>query len=173
MALVWLRRTAVASVVAVSAVAAGLVGAAEPGKKVWSGQLNPGSGWLKRQGLAPSYRFQFTVDAAGRATGTIDLGGSTYPLTPGKAVLTGQRDPDGSAFYLFATIEGRRALPAAARTQAEVKVTLTGFDEEDGSLRGVGVVDMADLVCVTDPAKAAAKTPCARRMVPVKWTARN
>ncbi|MES2988134.1 MAG: hypothetical protein V4808_09535 [Pseudomonadota bacterium] len=152
-----------------SVVAAGLVGATEPpAGELWTGEVQPGSGWLKRQGLEASYPISFTVDADGRGTGTIQFS-SVYPVTAGKAALKGERDADGSAFYLFSTIESRHGAPA----QAEAKITLTGFDEEDGSLRGVGIIDMADLACVTDPVRSVAKAPCARRMVPVKWTAKK
>lgn len=168
MGLSWMHRTTMAKAFLASAAMAGLIGAADvPGNEQWTGVVKPGSGWLRRQGLAESFSIQFTLDASGRAKGSMIFNGNTYPAMAGKVALKGERDPDGSAFYLFATIEGHHGAPA----QAEVKVTLTGFDEEDGSLRGVGVIDMADLACVTDAERS--KKPCARRMVPVKWTAKK
>lgn len=167
MAMHLMKRTVAVMVIGASAIA-GLTGAAEPaGKTEMSGEVKPGSGWLKRQGLAPSFPIRFTIDAQGRARGTMQFAGNIYPAVGGATALTGRRDADGSASYLFAAIKGR---PGSA-VQAEIKITLTGFDEEDGSLQGVGVIDMADLACVTDPERS--RTRCARRMVPVKWTARK
>lgn len=164
----WAKRTTMAAVFLVAASMTGLVGAANaPATEQWTGQVQPGSGWLKRQGIAETFSIRFTIDPAGRATGTMEFTGNIYPAIAGKTALRGERDPDGSAYYLFATIEGHHGGPK----QAEVKITLTGFDEEDGSLRGVGIIDMADLACVTDPVRS--KSTCSRRMVPVKWTAKK
>lgn len=169
MRLLWVKRAVVAPLLV-----ACLAGAADvPRAPIWSGKVEPGSGWLKRQGLAGSFAIEFTIDGEGRATGTMGFAGNVYPAVEGKTTLKGHRDPDGSAFYLFATIEGRHGLAAPAHAQATVEVTLTGFDEEDGSLQGVGTIDMADLACLNDPERSAAKTPCARRKVPVKWTAKK
>jgi hypothetical protein len=167
-------KRSILAAIAVPALMVSLTGAApQSGEQRWNGEVQPGSGWLKRQGLAPSFAIEFTMDAAGAAVGTIQFTGNSYPAISSKAVLKGNRDPDGSAYYLFATIPGRADLPAAAREQAKIEITLTGFDEEDGSLQGVATLDMADLACVTNPVRSAAKTPCARRKVPAKWTAKK
>lgn len=151
----------------------GCVTASEPSPAQWSGEIVAAEGWLTRQGVESSYPISFVIDPADRATGTITFLQSTYPATAGKAALVGRRDADGSAFYMSAKIEGRQDLASSVKLQAEVVVALTGFDEEDGSLRGVGTLEMADLACLKDLAKAVAETSCARRKVPVKWTARE
>ncbi|MES2988132.1 MAG: hypothetical protein V4808_09525 [Pseudomonadota bacterium] len=151
----------------------GCVTASEPSRVQWAGEIVPGAGWLKRQGVETSYPIAFGIDSSDRATGTVSFLESVYPANAGKAALKGRRDPDGSAFYLSATVEGRYDLAASVKSQAEVGIALTGFDEEDGSLRGVGTLNMADLACLNDPARAGGAETCARRKVPVKWTAKQ
>lgn len=161
-----------AAVALASLLVAGCATLPAPTTEQWAGQVQPADGWLIRQGVERSYPIAFVIDTADRATGTFTFVPSTYPAVSGPAALEGRRDPDGSAFYLSAEVRPKADLPAKALGQAAVAVALTGFDEEDGSLRGVGTIDMADLACLKDPSRAATGETCARRKVPVKWTAR-
>lgn len=151
---------------------AGAAGAADLTRdKPWSGEVKPDPAWLTRQGVAASYPIRFTIDDAGHVTGSILFAGGANPAAGGQGLLDGQLAPD--ALNLTATVEGGPDLAAALRPKAQVRISLTGYRAVDGSLEGVGLINMGDLGCLADPATAASQAPCARRLVPVKWTARN
>jgi hypothetical protein len=137
----------------------------------WTGEVRPDPAWLTRQGLAPAYPIQFTIDGAGHASGTIAFTGGSNVTANAKASLDGQLGSDG--LNLAATLAGGPALTPPVRAKAQVKVTLTGYPEGDRSVEGVGLIDIADLNCMADPARAAAEAPCPRRLVPIKWSATN
>ena len=47
-------------------------GAAElPRNRPFAGEVRPDPAWLTRQGLAPSYAVQFTIDGSGHAAGAM------------------------------------------------------------------------------------------------------
>ena len=161
----------IAGTVAVSLTLSGSAVAADlPRDKPWSGEIKPDAAWLTRQGVAASYPIRFAIDAAGHVTGAILFAGGANPAAGGQAVLEGQLGPD--ALNLTATVDAGPELPAALRPKAQVRVSMTGYPAADGSLEGVGLLNMGDLGCLTDPASAASATPCPRRLVPIKWTAR-
>jgi hypothetical protein len=137
----------------------------------WIGEVKPDSAWLTRQGVAGSYPVRFTIDEAGRAMGTIQFAGGANPAAGETGALTGQLE--GDALTLSATVEGGPAVAVALRPDVQVNVSLTGYIAADGSVEGVGVLDMGDLACVTGPASASSTTRCPRRLVPIRWTARQ
>ena len=158
--------------IASAVILAGPAGAADLARdRPWSGEVRPDPNWLARQGVAAAYPIKFTIDATGRAAGSIEFAGGANPTAGAKAALDGQLGSDGLS--MAATLEAGPDLAAAVRAKAEVKVSLTGYAQDDGSLAGVGLINMADLQCITDPATAAAPAPCPRRLVPIKWTAKN
>jgi hypothetical protein len=155
---------------AVSIAMAALSGPAElPRNKLWSGEVKPDPAWLTRQGVAASYPIRFTIDDAGHVAGLILFTGGANPAAGGQGVLNGELGSE--ALNLTATVDGGSALAPALRPKVQVTVTLTGYVAADGSLEGVGLLNMSDLACLTDPASAMSPAPCPRRLVPIKWAA--
>ena len=147
-------------------------GAAElPRNRPFAGEVRPDPAWLTRQGLAPSYAVQFTIDGSGHAAGAILFAGGSNVTAGAKATLDGQLGADG--LNMSATLEGGPELASPIRAKAQVRVSLTGYPADDGAVEGVGLIDMADLACMADPARAAAPAPCPRRLVPIRWMAKG
>jgi hypothetical protein len=164
-ALLWVEWTT-----AVSIAVASLSGPAElPRNRHWSGEVKPDAAWLTRQGVAAAYPIRFTINETGHVAGLILFTGGANPAAGGQGVLDGQLGTE--ALNLTATVDAPAEVAPALRPQARVTVTLTGYVAADGSLEGVGLLNMGDLGCLADPAGAAARVACPRRMVPIKWTA--
>lgn len=170
MGLRWMTWAAAAAV-AISGLA-GSANAVDPvPNKPWSGEVKPDAGWLTRQGVAASYPISFMIDAKDQAAGSIEFKGGANPADGGHGALTGKLDLED--FGLIGFVDAHSDLSPTVQAKARVRVVLNGFVREDGSLSGVGVLDMADLACLNDPARAEAAAPCPRRMVPIKWSAKQ